>query len=120
MTYIFDNFYIFVFHVPMNKRAQNLSAVISLGLSFVGVAGLAAYLGHQIGSENAYYRGFQDGLDSYTEIDRVQQEAQEACDKAKAKAGQALGDYIEGENDISEADLNAAEARADHLCADYN
>lgn len=96
----------------MNRTSRNISATITLVTSFAGVAGICLYMGYKHGQDNSNQEAFEAGYQAF-------QDELTACKDANKAAGEALGDYILGENNVSEADLDTAELEAEELCAKF-
>lgn len=96
----------------MEKKARNIAAVVSLCTSFAGVAGVCLYAGFNWGKENADKQAYEAGYQAF-------QDELSACHDAQKNAGILLGDYLLGENAVTESNLNTAEANAAVLCAKF-
>lgn len=96
----------------MNRKARNIAAVVSLASSFAGVGAICLYMGYNHGQDQADQDAFEAGYQSF-------QDELTACHDAKREAGIALGNYILGENEVTESDLDEAEANAEELCEKF-
>lgn len=80
--------------------------------SFAGVAGICLFMGYKHGQDNANQDAYEAGYQAFeNELNN--------CKEASNAAGEALGDYLLGENGVNESDLDAAELEAKELCTKF-
>lgn len=96
----------------MEKASKSNGLISGAVAIFASAVGLGFYAGtfwqdaqSYDDAYNAGYQAFQDELD--------------VCRDAQISAGKALGDYILGENDITEVELDNLEAAAEALCVKF-